>query len=35
MSWVKHKKYNAFYVAIEKEVIKVDKYGNETVVPIS
>ena len=35
MSWVKHKKYNVFYVAIEKELIKVGKYGNESVVLIT
>ena len=35
MSWRKSRKYKTFSIPIEKEVTKVDKDGNESVVTIS
>ena len=35
MSWGKQRKLQTFFIPIEKEVTKIDKYGNESVVTIS
>ena len=35
MSWGKQGKLQTFFIPIEKEVTKIDKYGNEKVVTIS
>ena len=35
MSWVKTEKQKSFSVLIEKEVTKLDKNGNESVLTIS
>ena len=35
MSWKKYRKYKTFSVPIEKDVTKIDKDGNESVVIIS
>ena len=35
MSWGKYRKVQKFFCSIEKEIRKVDKDGNESVVPIS
>ena len=35
MSWVKYKNYKTCSIPIEKEVIKINKDGNESVVTIS
>ena len=35
MSWRKKNMYNTFYIPIKKEITKIDKDGNESVVNIS
>ena len=35
MSWGKYRKYKTFFISTKKEVIKIDKDGNESVVTIS
>ena len=35
MSWRKCRKVQIFSVSVEKEITKIDKHGNETVITIS